>query len=90
MHEGNGIICYVAKNRNVIKITGKSISDHFVMQDNKLYSITSTMNETCVNHIHQILDTLDKRNIGILTTLYKGWQQWYYRSKQELFLSYGF
>jgi hypothetical protein len=90
IHHDNGIVCCVSKNGTSLNISGKNIAEHFVLESDKLRSISPSMNETCIHHTHTILETLENKNVGIIPTFFSGWHQLYYRSKQGFFLTYNF
>ena len=92
IHNPHGTYYAVTKAQNGLKVTGRNLTDFFVRDaDNKfLIATESTVNKTCIDHTEKILTTLEKKNIGILTALRRGWQKFYFQTKTGLFLSYGF
>lgn len=93
IHNPHGIYYAVTKSKNGLKVTGKkNVSQFFVRDPTSQFLISTepTVNKTCIEHTDKILSKLEKTNVGILTAFKCNWQRFYFRTKTQIFVSYGF
>jgi hypothetical protein len=92
IHNPHGVYYAFTKGNNGLKVTGKNVSQFFVKDPTSQFLISTkpTVNQTCIEHTDKILEKLEKKNVGILTAFKRNWQTFYFRTKTNIFVSYGF